>query len=379
MAHRGFLLSAAILVAIGAGAYSQRDHLGALLNPAAVATAKAATPPFAMPAPIVRIVKKTIPITLEYPARIEALQSVTLQAKVTGFVTEQSAPDGADVKKGDLLYRIDPRDYQIALDQANAQVQRDSAALDYARASANRGVELSQNGNLAKDTVEQRASAAHQAEAALLSDKAAARAAELNLGYTEIRAPYDGRLGRNQAPVGALISSAGVGLNTLVQLDPLYVVFNPSETDLARIQDARAKGQLQADVYLPGVEPGRTGKLTFLDNTVDRLTGTIAARVTIANPDRSWLPGQYVRVRVHLGEQPDALMAPQIALGSSQLGKFLYVVGDDNKAQQQFVKLGATDGDLVVIVSGVAANDKIIVGNLQKIGPGSLVQPIPPQ
>src|SRR5262249_49698100 len=155
--------------------------------------------------------------------------------------------DGSDVKKGDLLYTIDPRDFQAALDQAQAQAQRDAAALDYARANSDRGNELAKTGFLAKDTVEQRTSAVKQGLAAMATNEAAIRTAHLNLSYTEIRAPFDGRLGRNQAAIGTLVSAAGTPLNTLVQLDEIYVTFNPSETDLVAIQKARAGGALRAD------------------------------------------------------------------------------------------------------------------------------------
>src|SRR6202035_4598461 len=200
-------------------------------------------------------------------------------------------------------------------------------------------------------------------------DQAAVRTAELNLGYTEIRAPFAGRLGRNQAPVGALIGVAGAPLNTLVQLDPIYVTFNPSETDLVEIQHARAAGKIAADILLPG-------ELTFIDNAVDRSTGTIVARATIANADLSLLPGQYVRVRLAIRTEPDALMVPQTALGSSQLGKFVYVVGEGNKADQRLVSLGPSDGGLVAVLKGVSEGEQVINGNLQKIGPGALVKPL---
>ena len=374
MRRSAFALTAVLVVALGLGYYFVRE------NPERIGgtmAAVASPPPFAMPVPVAKVVKKTIPITLDYPARTEAVRSIALQAKVSGYVLEQPAPDGSDVKKGDVLYRIDPRDYQTALDQAKAQVRRDVATLDYARSNAARGVELSQSGNLAKDTQEQRASVQRQTEAALAMDQAGARAAEINLGYTTILAPFDGRLGRNQAAVGALIGPTAGALNTLVQIDPLYVTFNPSEGDLVRIEDARAKGTLEALVFLPGsdAEPHK-GKLTFVDNAVDSATGTIVARATIENAGGAWLPGQYVRVSLHLGEQPDALEAPQVAMGSSQLGKYVYVVGKDNKAEQQFVTLGPTDGASVVITGAIAEGAQIITGNLQKIGPGSLVQPL---
>jgi membrane fusion protein, multidrug efflux system len=200
--------------------------------------------------------------------------------------------------------------------------------------------------------------------------------AELNL-YTEIRAPFAGRLGRNQAPVGALIGVGGAPLNTLVQLDPIYVTFNPSEADLIEIQKARATDRIAAHIFLPGETQARhSGEVTFIDNAVDRSTGTVLARATIGNADLSLLPGQYVRVRLAVGMDPDALMVPQTALGSSQLGKYVYVVGQGNKVDQRLVSLGPSDGELVAVLKGVSEGDRVINGNLQKIGPGTLVQPL---
>ncbi|RWM24077.1 MAG: efflux RND transporter periplasmic adaptor subunit [Mesorhizobium sp.] len=349
-------------------------------------TAGAATPEpaapesaaFVMPVPVVSVVKKTIPIYLDYAARTEPIRSITLQSRVPGYLQEQVAPDGSDVNKGDLLYKIAPEDFQAALEQAKAQVQRDEATLDYARSSLGRGTELAKSGYIAKDVFDQRTSTLREAQASLAVNQAAVRTAELNLSYSEIKAPFAGRLGRNQASVGTLVSVAGTVLNTLVQLDPIYVTFNPSELDLAQIEEARAAGPVDVDVLLPGdTEPRHRGQLTFIDNTVDRSTGTITARATIGNAKFTLLPGQYVRVRLHIKQQPDALMVPQTALGSSQLGKYLYVVGKDNTVDQRIVSLGPTNGDLVAISSGVSEGDQVITGNLQKIGPGMPVSPLP--
>ena len=370
----GFGIFAAIVAA--AIIYEiDRNDSGLVSGPAGAATPSPAM--MAMPVPVTKIVRKTLPIYLEYSARTESPGSLTLQAKVSGYLMQQVARDGSDVRERDPLYRIDARDYQVALDQAEAQAQRDTAAREYARANFDRGAELSKSGNLAKDGFDQRESLLHQAEASLAQDQAAIHAAKLNLSHTEITAPFAGRIGKNQAPIGTLVSAGGAPLNTLVQLDPMYVAFNPSESDLEALQKARAAGPVEAEVLRPGESKAvDKGELTFIDNAVDRGTGTITARVTIANSDFHWLPGQYVRVRLHVMDRPNTLMTPLVSLGSSQLGKYVYVVGQGDKVDLRLVSLGPTDGGLIAVDGAVAEGDRVIVGNLQKIGPGMPVKPM---
>ncbi len=340
----------------------------------------AAGPPPAFPVPVAVISKSTVPIYLEYVGATEAIRQVTLQAKVGGYLHETGITDGADVKEGDLLYKIDPDDFRAALDQAQARLQSDQAALEYATSSQKRNAALSITGAVAKDTNEEKTSLMHQAQANIMADKAAIRTAQLNLGYTEISAPFDGRLGKSLVHEGALVTAQTTEINTLVQMSPIYATFNPSETDLALIQKYRAQGDLTADIMLAGDDtPVVSGKLTFLDNTVDRSTGTITARATVENTNRALLPGQYIRVRLHLTTRPDALLVPQIALGSSQMGRFVYVIGDKGTVEQRFIETGALMGDKVVINKGLQAGDKVITGNLQKIGPGMPVRALPQQ
>ncbi|SCM72253.1 Hemolysin D [uncultured Pleomorphomonas sp.] len=373
------LLSVAV---VGAGASllhpEVRDylHLSSLAAEPATETAPAAPP--AMPVPVERVSRRTLPVYLDYPARTEAIRSVSLQAKVTGYLEEQTVADGADVKAGDVLYALDGRDFETALDQARAQLQRDSAQVDYLRSNLARGEALSQKGFLAKDGFDQRTSALRQAEAAVAISGAAVQAAELDIERSTIRAPFAGRVGRSAASIGTLVTSGATVLNTLVQLDPIYVTFNPSEKELAGIKAALAKGEVSAEISLPGEgERHYAGKLTFVDNRLDPSTGTVAARATIGNGKFDLLPGQYVHLRLSVGDEPNVLMAPQVALGSSQLGKFLYVVGKDGKVEQRMVEIGRTDGDQVAVLSGLAENDLIISGNLQKIWPGVPVEPLP--
>ena len=331
----------------------------------------------AMEVGIATVAKHTVPVFIDYVGTTEAMRIVTLQAKVSGHLLEQVAKDGADVNEGDMLYRIDPRDYQAAVDQSVAALRRDAAARNYNQSRQTRNAALAKDGWVAKDALEQTASSLQQSDAVLAADEAPIRTARLRLSYTDIKAPFPGRLSRSLVHEGSFINAeAGTQLNTLVQLDPIKVTFSPSERDLIAINQARANRDLPVEVLLGDANGAKfAGTVSFVDNAIDRKTGTIAAQATIANAQRTLLPGQYVKIRVLLAERPDALLVPKVAIGSGQMGKFVFVVGADGHVEQKFVTLGAEIGDAVVVEKGVAEGDAVITDNLQKIGPGAPVKP----
>lgn len=331
----------------------------------------------ALPVPVAPVVKKTVPVYLDYIGTTDAIRTVALQAQVTGYLQKVAMLDGAEVKQGDLLYQIDPRPFQAAVDQARAQLLRDQAALEYAQASYRRNARLRKSGDVSIDVAQQSASTAHQGEAAIAADRAAIETAQINLDHTAIKAPFAGKLSLTQVHEGALITSSSTTLNTLVQLDPIYATFAPPDTDLPQIEARVAKGPIPVEVTMPSDTARRyLGKLTFLDNSVGATTGTIAAHATVDNPDHSLLPGQFVHVRLHITDQPNTLLVPQAAVGSSQLGKYLYVVGSGDKVEQHYVTLGNNYGEMVAVTKGVSEGQSVIVGNLLKIGPGMPVKPV---
>ena len=336
--------------------------------------AKAA--PALMQVPFVTVSAGDLPIYRSFPATMQAMRTVTIQARVTGYLAQQTAVDGADVAEGALLYRIDAKDYQAAFAQAQAQLRSAGASLRYARATNGRNQVLAHDGWVSRDAADQTDSNFNQGRATLANDGAALDEAALNLGRTEIRAPFAGRISASQVFQGSLISVAGATLNTLVQLDPIYVSFDPAETDLPVITSEQARAPIRALVSVNGGKSDHTGVLTFIDNQMNQSTGTILLRATIANPDHVLLPGEYVTVRLHLGDLHGALLIPQDAVGATQIGRTVMVVGAGNMVESHLVTLGDTYDENVVATTGVKVGDRVITGQLQKIKPGLQVNPI---
>jgi multidrug efflux system membrane fusion protein len=335
---------------------------------------EAAAPP-PLPVPVMTVKAVTIPVYRSFPAVTQAMRTVTIQARVTGYLAAQGAVDGADVAGGALLYRIDAKDYQAALAEAQAQLRLANASLRYTRATNGRNQILAGEGWVSRDTADQTDSNFNQGRATLANNGAALNEAALNLSRTEIRAPFAGRIGASQVFQGSLISVAGATLNTLVQLDPIYVSFNPAQENLPDITREQALAPIQTTVAVNGGTADHTGALTFIDNQISPSTGTILLRATIANPDHALLPGQYVTARLHLGDLKGALLIPQAAVGATQIGRSVMVVGAGNRVVARIVTLGDTYGENVVVTAGLQAGDQVITGQLQKLKPGAAVNP----
>jgi multidrug efflux system membrane fusion protein len=335
---------------------------------------QAAAPP-PMQVPVMTAVAQTVPIYRSFPGTTQALRTVPIQARVTGYLVEQGAVDGADVASGALLYRIDPQDYQAAFARAQASLAQANASLQYSRVSQGRNETLAHQGWVSQDTSDQANSTFHQGQASLANNDAAVQEAALNLSRTEIRAPFAGRISDSQVFTGSLISVAGATLNTLVQLDPIYVSFNPAEVNLPMITQQQKRAPIEAAVSQNGGRPSHIGTLTFIDNQVSQSTGTILLRATIANPDHALLPGEYVTVTLHLGDLEGAILVPQSAVGSTQIGRTVMIVDKDNKVAQRLVKLGDSEGDMIVVTDGLNPGERVITGQLQKIKAGAVVQP----
>ena len=331
-----------------------------------------------MPVPVSAVVQQTVPIYLEYSGTTDAVRHVTLEAQVTGYLIRHAVADGAEVHKGELVYQIDPRPYEATLSEAQAQAQRDTAAHRYAATRHARNLFLSHTGEVALDVVQQSANTEQQQSAAEAADEAAIASAALNLRYTSIRAPFAGRLSVTQVHEGALITVPGTQLNTLVQLDPIYATFNAPERDLALIQQAQSRAPVPVDVMVgPSQAASYHGTLSFLDNSVDRTRGTITLRATIDNPRHTLLPGQLVRVRLHIATKQNALLVPDVAVNSSSLGTYVYVVGRGDRIEPRYVTLGGSYGSLVIASRGLRAGEYVLAGDLLQAWPGMRVRPVP--
>jgi membrane fusion protein (multidrug efflux system) len=353
---------AALLTACGKGAAPAGGPPGGAMPP--------------MPVSILVVQPRKVPVAIEAVATLEGLREVEVRARVAGTLTQQLYREGEPVAAGATLFRIDRATFDIAVDTARANVAAAEARAEQARRETGRLAGLVADRAISQREADDASSTAKSADAAVLAARAQLRDAQLNQGYADVVAPVGGVAQRAQRSVGSLVAPTADGglLTTIVQLDPIRVRFALSESEAAQIRQGRSRV-----VRLIGADgqPGpQAGKLDFAGSVVDRSLGTVQMRAEIANPGGQWLPGQFVRAQIVLGEQ-DGYLVPQAAVMSGDQGRFVWVMGADGKAMPKPVQAGPWQGAEWVIRSGLAAGDKVITNNLLKLRPGAPVQAAP--
>ena len=330
-------------------------------------------------------VQRTITRYLIATGNTAPVNTVDLVARVQGFLQAISYTDGAFVKQGTTLFTIEPDTYKLKLEQAQAAEAGAQASLRQAESDFKRQSDLVTRQVVSQATLEQSTSARDNAQANLQQAQVNTRIAAVNYSYTNVIAPFDGVVSARLVSIGELVgASSPTQLATIVQLDPIYVNFNVNEQDVLRIRAAAAeKGLTSKDLKETPIEVGlqtesdypHQGKLDYAAPTINQSTGTLAVRGILLNADRILLPGYFVRVRVPLDQQKDALLIPDVALGSDQTGRYVLVVNNENIVEQRKVQTGPLEGELRVIESGLKPDDRVVIAGLLRAIPGQKVDP----
>ena len=343
----------------------------------AAACAKPAGPPAAetVPVRIGQVVQKPVALQIRNVGTVQAYTAVTVRALVAGEIMQVHFREGQDVAKGDLLFTIDPRPYQAALAQAEAALARDRAQEANAAADAQRYEDL-----VAKDYVTRQqydGVIANQKAlgATVRSDEAALERARLDLAYCSIRSPIDGRTGAVMVQVGNIVKSNDATLVAINQVVPIYVSFAVPERDLAEIRKRQAQGKLTVQAEDAATnQPISRGELTFVDNTVDRATGTIILKATFANPDRALWPGEFVNAVLTLATDQKAVVAPTSAIQNGQQGTYAYVVKADQTVESRPVTVARNAPEGAVIAKGLAPGETEVTDGQLRLSPGAKVE-----
>jgi membrane fusion protein (multidrug efflux system) len=342
-----------------------------------IAAAQSAPPPPAVS--VTPVVSRQITEASDYIGRIAAIDRVDLVARVPGFIEQRNFTEGQLVKKGDLLFRIEQATYKAAVEQARATLAKAKAAEINTKLQFERGKELLRNNNIPQATVDQREADQAAAQAGVMEAQAALDQAEINLGYTEIRSPIDGRIGLVTFTEGNLVQPSSGKLATIVRQDPLYVLFQASERDVLefkqRILESRGtSGQVTIRIKLPNgrIYP-HPGVNDFLDVQVDPSTDTVTVRAQLPNPERLLIPGGIVSVSVERSEPQSALTVPQSAVLIDQAGRYVLVVDTTKKVEQRRITAGAERGRDIVVTAGLKEGELVIVEGIQKVRPGQVV------
>lgn len=351
--------------------------------------------PAAAPAPpavtVAKPAQKTIVDQDEYVGRFVAVDAVEVRARVSGYLDQVHFRDGQLVKQGDLLFTIDKRPFQTALDQSRATLAQARANLAFAQSDLARAQQLVRDRTITEQVFEQRTQAMRVAQASVAANEALVRQAELDIQFTDLRAAFDGHIGDRRVSPGNLVTGGTGGnttlLATIVTTDPIRFEFTFDEAAYLRYTRLGAKpsdiasGNTKVQIQLKLIdEQGfpHQGTIDFVDNVIDRSTGTIRARGVFENKQGLFTPGMFARVQVPASPPYDALLVPQAAIGSEQARKYLLVVDAENIARQKYVTLGQTVEGMQVIREGVSADDRVIVNGMARARPGGKVTPEDP-
>jgi membrane fusion protein (multidrug efflux system) len=316
---------------------------------------------------------------------MEAIHSVSIQARVEGFLQQVAFNEGQDVHAGDLLYVIEPAQYQAALQSAEAQLQSAQANLTQAERNLARNQELRKHGTIAQATLDQAIEQRDTAAASVTAAQAAVKTAQLNLGYTRITSPIDGRIGATSVTAGNLVGPSSGVLARVVQLDPIRVVFSVNERDLLALKQRSgnvSQQQLNAR-FVPtlrladGTTYAQAGRVDFVDNTVDPATGTVAVHAVFPNPQKLLLPGMLVTVTVQPEHPQTSIVVPLDAVAQDRQGKFVLIVDDNDRVQQHRIEVNGQYNQQWIVTAGLREGEEVIVSGLQKVRPGQQVKPVP--
>lgn len=340
-----------------------------------------------VPVSVITVEPQPAEVYAELPGRVEAIKDAQIRARVTGIVKEINFQQGSEVKQGQLLFTIDPAPYEAELNRARAELQRAEADASSARMQAERYAQLVKANAVSRQEYDNATAAAKQAEAAIAAARAAAQSAEINLGYTRVDSPIDGRIGKSLVTEGALVSAQNATqMATVQQLNRVYVDITRSTTQLATLRKAleagilkqSGNGKVAVQVLLEDGSPyAHEGTLLFSGVAVDPSTGQVTLRAEFDNPDEILLPGMYVRVRVQQGVDEEALLVPMQAVQRTSDGLNTLMVVRDGVVSPVAVALGPQVAGKYLVYKGLAAGDVVIVEGFQKIRPGAPVQPMP--
>lgn len=336
----------------------------------------------AAPVDAAQVITKDIRVSDEFNGRIWATDSVEIRPRVTGYIDRIAFREGQMVHKGDLLYVIDPRPYKDAADNAKAELDREHAAADFAKIQEDRAQRLKQSDAVSQEELQNRGSDLLQSGARVKAAEAALASAELNLSYTEVRSPINGRISRTILTLGNLAQADQTVLTTVVSVDPVYVYFDCDEQSYLRFQQSSHRGsgvgaENPVRVALANEQNfPHAGHIDFVDNQLNPTTGTIRARVVLANPDQTLTPGLFARVQLQSAAPAKAILIDDKAVLTDQDRKYVYVVGPGNIAQRKDVVLSGMSDGLRIVKSGLDPQDRVVVGGLQLIYfPGAPIDP----